>query len=47
MEDIETPVCTHDNTPMTRVWADGRGNALYQCPTCGRKTDVKANGNRR
>ncbi|WP_321506817.1 hypothetical protein [uncultured Methanoregula sp.] len=47
MEEFQAPVCSHDNIPMTRVWSDGHGNALYQCPACGRKTDVRENGDRR
>jgi len=39
MAEFQIPTCDHDHdeTPMTRVWADGRGNAVYQCPVCGRK----------
>jgi hypothetical protein len=39
MAEFKIPTCdnNHDMTTMTRVWADGRGNAVYQCPVCGRK----------
>jgi len=47
MDEFQAPTCSHDNTPMTRVWSDGHGNALYQCPACGRKTNVQESGNRR
>lgn len=43
MAEFQIPTCYHDHDeiPMTRVWADGRGNAVYQCPTCGRKTQCR------
>jgi hypothetical protein len=39
MAEFQIPTCDHDHdqTPMTKVWADGHGNAVYQCPVCGRK----------
>ena len=39
MAESQTPVCdnNHEAAAMTRVWADGHGNAVYQCPACGRK----------
>jgi len=39
MAEFQAPVCNnnHDLVTMTRVWADGHGNAVYQCPECGRK----------
>jgi len=40
MEENQIPSCTHDNTPMRRVWSDGHGKAVYQCPACGRKIDA-------
>jgi predicted RNA-binding Zn-ribbon protein involved in translation (DUF1610 family) len=49
MAEFQIPYCdnNHDRIPMTRVWADGRGNAVYQCPTCGRKMQGSAGDNRR
>ncbi|MFA6331976.1 MAG: hypothetical protein WCX22_03410 [Methanoregula sp.] len=43
MTESKTPMCdkTHEETAMRQVWADGHGNAIYQCPLCGRKTEVK------
>jgi len=39
MDDFQIPTCdkNHDEIPMRKVWADGHGNAVYQCPLCGRK----------
>ncbi|MGD0080862.1 MAG: hypothetical protein ABSB80_09485 [Methanoregula sp.] len=43
MSEPRTPTCNHnhDETPMRRVWADGRGDAVYQCTVCGRKMQVR------
>ncbi len=43
MDDFRTPTCdkNHDETPMRRVWADGHGDVVYQCPLCGRKMQVR------
>jgi hypothetical protein len=43
MKDPKTPTCdkNHDEIPMRRVWADGHGDVVYQCPLCGRKTQVR------
>jgi len=43
MDDSRTPTCdkNHDEVPMRRVWADGHGDAVYQCPLCGRKMQVR------
>jgi len=41
MSEPGTPTCNHDETPMRRVWADGRGDAVYPCPVCGRKMQVQ------
>jgi len=29
------------------VWADGKGNAVYQCPVCGRKMQGRDGAGRR
>jgi predicted RNA-binding Zn-ribbon protein involved in translation (DUF1610 family) len=49
MAEFQIPTCdnNHDMTTMTRVWADGRGNAVYQCPVCGRKMQGLDGANRR
>jgi hypothetical protein len=49
MAEFQIPTCdnNHDMTPMTRVWADGRGNAVYQCPVCGRKMQGMDGNSRR
>jgi len=49
MAEFQVPLCdnNHDGIQMTRVWADGRGNAVYQCPTCGRKMQVRDDTSRR
>jgi len=46
MAEFEKPLCdnNHDNVPMIRVWTDGHGNSVYQCPTCGRKMQVRDDG---
>lgn len=43
MAESRIPTCdkNHDETEMRRVWADGHGNAVYQCPLCGRKSQVR------
>jgi len=43
MDDVRTPTCdkNHDEVPMRRVWADGHGDVVYQCPFCGRKMQVR------
>ena len=43
MDNGRTPTCdkNHDETPMRRVWADGHGDVVYQCPLCGRKMQVR------
>jgi len=45
MDEFQIPTCNHDNTPMKRVWSDGHGKAVYQCPVCGRKIDVRESWN--
>jgi predicted RNA-binding Zn-ribbon protein involved in translation (DUF1610 family) len=49
MAEFQAPVCdnNHDMIPMSRVWSDGHGNAVYQCPNCGRKMQGKDNTVRR
>jgi len=49
MAEFQIPTCdnNHDMATMTRVWADGRGNAVYQCPVCGRKMQGLDGANRR
>jgi predicted RNA-binding Zn-ribbon protein involved in translation (DUF1610 family) len=49
MAEFQIPTCTHDNDEieMIRVWADGHGNGVYQCPTCGRKMQVRDDSSRR
>ena len=46
MADPETPCCdnNHENIAMVRVWRDPRGNAVYQCPSCGRKVQLRNDG---
>jgi predicted RNA-binding Zn-ribbon protein involved in translation (DUF1610 family) len=43
MAEFQTPVCdnNHDFIEMRRVWTDGHGNAVYQCPNCGRKIQAR------
>lgn len=45
MGEFQTPYCdnNHDGIPMERVWTDGRGNSIYQCPTCGKKVQLRDN----
>lgn len=49
MAEFEVPVCdsTHEGTQMTRVWADGHGNVVYQCPVCGKKMELRNGDSRR
>ncbi len=46
MAEFEKPFCdnNHDRLLMIRVWTDGHGNSVYQCPTCGRKIQVVDDG---
>jgi len=39
MAEFQTPVCdnNHDMIEMIRVWSNGHGNAVYQCPDFGKK----------
>jgi len=48
MAEFQTPVCdnNHDMIEMIRVWSDGHGNAVYQCPDCGKKIQAR-DGTRR
>ena len=43
MAEFQKPYCdnNHDGMQMIRVWTDGHGNSVYQCPTCGRKMQVR------
>lgn len=43
MVEFQTHVCdnNHDLLSMRRVWTDGHGNAVYQCPHCGRKIQAR------
>ena len=43
MAESTIPTCdkNHELTGMRRVWADGHGNAVYQCPICGRKIQIR------
>jgi hypothetical protein len=43
MSESTIPMCdkSHEPAEMRKVWADGHGDAVYQCPICGRKTQVK------
>jgi predicted RNA-binding Zn-ribbon protein involved in translation (DUF1610 family) len=47
--EFEVPFCdnNHDGIQMRRVWTDGRGNAVYQCPACGRKMQARDGDGRR
>jgi len=49
MAEFQTPVCdnNHDLIEMRRVWSDGHGNAVYQCPNCGRKMQGRDSISRR
>ncbi len=49
MAEFQIPTCNHnhDEILMTRVWADGRGSAVYQCPSCGRKIQARDGDSKR
>jgi predicted RNA-binding Zn-ribbon protein involved in translation (DUF1610 family) len=43
MSESTIPMCdkSHEPIEMRKVWADGHGDAVYQCPVCGRKMQVR------
>jgi predicted RNA-binding Zn-ribbon protein involved in translation (DUF1610 family) len=46
MAEFQKPYCdnNHNGMQMIRVWTDGHGNSVYQCPACGRKMQIRDDG---